>query len=178
MGIGDSITLVSCLAGLMIALPALLIFLSLAFQRATYSAALRLDKGAILPFFVGLLPAIFCGGPSVGLLSLGSVFQLFGALFLLALFLWAFTGLAAIARLVGIRLGQFASQRENPFFEITVGAFTLAFALAFPLIGWVLLLPFALITGVGATILARINRWRGQERAAYADSEQRVAVEA
>jgi hypothetical protein len=35
MGIGDSITLVSCLAGLMIALPALLIFLSLAFQRAT-----------------------------------------------------------------------------------------------------------------------------------------------
>jgi hypothetical protein len=160
MGIGDSITLISCLAGLMLALPALLIFLSLVFHETTYHTALRLNRGAILPFFTGLLPVIFLGGPTVGLISLGSVFQFFGVIFLLVLLLWAFTGLAAIGRLVGMRMGQVAGQGENVFFEVTVGALTLSFALAFPLIGWLLLLPFALIIGLGATILARFNRRR------------------
>jgi hypothetical protein len=164
MGIGDSITLISCLAGLMVALPALLIFNSLLFSQTTYYAALRLHRGAITPFFVGLIPVIFLGGPVVGLISLGSIFQLLGAIALLALFLWAFTGLAAIGRLVGMRLGSLAGQDENPFFEITVGAVTLSFALAFPLIGWLLLLPFGLVIGLGATILGRRERRRDESR--------------
>lgn len=160
MGIGDSITLVSCLAGLMVALPSLLIFNSLIFSQTTYYAALRLHRGAITPFLVGLLLAVVVGLPSAVLISLGSIFQLVGAITLLAGFLWAFTGLAAIARLMGMRLGTLAGQDENPFFEVTVGAVTLAFALAFPLIGWLLLLPVGLIAGLGATLLGRRERRR------------------
>ena len=162
MGIGDSLTLVSCLAGLMVALPALLIFNSLMFSQTTYYAALRLNRGAITPFFVGLIPAILLGGLTGIMISLGSIFQLLGVIGLLALLLWAFTGLAAIARLVGMRLGGVVGHDENPFFEITVGAFTLSFALAFPLIGWLLLLPFGLIIGLGATILGRRARRRDE----------------
>jgi hypothetical protein len=58
MGIGDSITLISCLAGLMLALPALLIFLSLVFHETTYHTALRLNRAG-----PGDLPRRADGGP-------------------------------------------------------------------------------------------------------------------
>lgn len=160
MGIGDSITLVSCLAGLMLALPAFLIFNSLMFSQTTYYAAQRLQRGAITPFFVGLGLAVAVGLPTALMVSLGSIFQFFGVIAALAAFLWAFTGLAAIARLVGMRLGALADRDENVFFETTVGAVVLSFALAFPLIGWLLLLPFGLIIGLGATLLGRRERRR------------------
>ncbi len=158
MGIGDSITLVSCLAGLMLALPALLIFNSLMFNQTTYYAAQRLQRGAITPFFVGLLLAGAAGLLIGFLVALGSIFQFTGGILALVVFLWAFTGLAAIARLVGMRLGALADRDENVFFETTVGAVVLSFALAFPLIGWLLLLPFGLIIGLGATLLGRRER--------------------
>lgn len=175
MGIGDSITLVSCLAGLMAALPAFLVFLNLVFSRTTYRASRRLDKGAILPFFVGLIPAIFLGVPVVGMISMGSVFQLLGVLGLLALLMWAFTGLAAIARLAGGRISSFTDQPDRPLAEIVVGSVVLSFAIAFPLIGWLLILPFGLIVGTGATILSRftrIDRRRVDAEPAYAETAQ------
>ena len=44
MAIGDAIMFTGCLAGLMVALPALLIFLNLMFTRTTFSAAQRLHE--------------------------------------------------------------------------------------------------------------------------------------
>ena len=158
MGIGDSITLVSCLAGLMMALPGFLIFLNLVFARTTQRTANRLSKGAITPFFVGLVPVIVIGGPAVGMISLGSVFQLLGTLTILALVMWGFTGLAALARLLGIRLAEMGGHQDQPLVEMIVGAFVLSFALAFPLVGWFLLLPFGLIFGIGASVLSRFSR--------------------
>ncbi len=158
MGIGDSITLVSCLAGFMAALPAFLIFLNLIFAKTTVRAARRLERGAILPFFVGLVPAIFIGVPVVGLISLGSIFQLLGVLGLLALLLWAFTGLAAIGRMAGGRISAFAERDERPLVEIVLGSVVLSFTIAFPIIGWLLVLPFGLLIGTGATILSRFSR--------------------
>lgn len=161
MGIGDSIMIASCLAGLMAALPALLLFLNLAFPRTTARAARRLRHGAVTPFFVGLVPVVVLGGPVVGMLALGSVFQLIGVLALLGLFLWAFTGLAGLARLLGERLFGAEHAAARPLVAGAAGAAVLSFALAFPLLGWLLLLPFGLIAGLGATILGR--------RARYAD---------
>jgi uncharacterized BrkB/YihY/UPF0761 family membrane protein len=153
MGIGDSITLVSCLAGIMAALPAFLIFLNVIFSRTTYRAARRLERGAILPFFAGLVPAIFIGVPVVGLISLGSVSQLLGVLGLLALLLWAFTGLAAVGRLAGERSRAYTDQPERPLVEIVLGSVALSFSIAFPIIGWLLVLPYS--SGVSdASIIA------------------------
>src|SRR5262245_20253283 len=104
MGIGDSILLISCLGGLMFALPALLIFLNLGFYETSTRAATRLAKGAIVPFFVGLIPIIFIGAPAALLLSIGSFMQACGTIFMMLVSLWAFWGLAVVARLIGMRI--------------------------------------------------------------------------
>jgi len=158
MGIGDSITLVSCLAGLVTALPALLVMMNLIFPRTTGAAALRLHRGMILPFFVGLFPVIFFGVPATILISLGSVFQFFGIIAYLLLFLWAFTGLAALARLLGMRLGDLTNRPENIFLETIAGGFVLTLTIAFPLVGWFVVFPLGVVIGVGATIIVMLNR--------------------
>jgi hypothetical protein len=158
MSIGDSITLIGCLAGLMAALPALLIFLNMIFTRTTERAAYRLAHGSKLPFITGLIALVIVGLPSWILISMGSIFQFVGTLMFLGLLLWAFAGLGAVARLVGLRISNMADRGSNSFFEVLIGAVVLAFAVAFPLVGWAVILPVGLIVGIGALTLALVNR--------------------
>lgn len=161
MSIGDAIVLVSCLGGTMFALPALLTFLNMSFSRTTERAAERLERSAIVPFFVGLIPIIFIGAPATFMLSIGSAAQFCGTIVYLALLLWAFTGMGVVSRLVGKRVSDFAGRNPDPFLESLIGAFVLAFAIAFPLVGWFVILPFSLIIGVGATLMAVVGRFMG-----------------
>lgn len=154
MSIGGSITLVSCLAGIVLALPALLALLSMIFWRTTERAALRLTRGGIVPFFIGAVPLTIMGVVGSILLSLGSVFQFFGSVIWLFLLLWGFLGLAAVARLIGVRIAEMTTQSHSPFMEMIMGAFVLTFAIAFPLIGWFLILPFGIAIGTGAFNMA------------------------
>ncbi|MBI5929635.1 MAG: hypothetical protein HY862_10025 [Chloroflexi bacterium] len=159
MGIGDSILAISCLAGLMLALPALLIFLNLGFYDTSTRAATRLAKGAITPFFVGLVPILFIGLPAGLLISVGSVMQACGTIFMLLVALWAFWGLAVVARLIGMRIAWMNRRDENALVESITGAFALSFAIAFPVIGWFIVLPFGLIIGLGAIVMTMAGRF-------------------
>jgi hypothetical protein len=161
MGIGDSIALVSCLAGLMVALPALLVFLGVIFSRTTLLASLRLRQGVILPFCVGLVPIFGIGVPAALLALLGSIFQLCGSITFLLLFLWGFVGLASVSRMVGIQLSEQTGMPNNVVLETASGATLLSFAIAFPLIGWLMVFPLVLVAGVGATVLSVWYRLRG-----------------
>jgi len=159
MGIGDAITLVGCLAGMMFALPALMIFLSMSFDQITWNGARRLDQGFMLPLVVGVVAVIVVGFPASALISLGSIFQLVGVLMVLGLLTWAFAGLAGLARLIGVR--AMANNETWPAYtQIVIGSFVLTFAVAFPLIGWLVILPIGLLAGLGATIL---GRWRNTD---------------
>ncbi len=164
MGIGDTIMIVSCLGGMLLAMPALLLALRAFFHRTTDFAAARLSKGALWPFFAGLVPLVFIGVPATILLSIGSVFQFIGTLTYLALFIWGFVGLAAFAQMLGERLMAGAGFAENPGAEMLLGAFVLTLAIAFPILGWLVALPFALVIGVGGTVLGTLQRlgqaWR------------------
>jgi len=156
MGIGDAITLVGCLAGMMLALPAMMIFLSTTFDQTTWNGAHRLDRGFITPLVVGLVAVGVIGVPASALISLGSIFQLTGVLIILGLLTWAFTGLASLARLIGVR--AISSNRNwPPYSQMVLGSFVLTFAIAFPLIGWLIILPVGLLAGLGATILGRFS---------------------
>ena len=158
MSIGDSMTLVSCLAGLILALPGLMTFLHLMFNRTTQRAALRLSIGAKSAFFAGLVPLIVLGWLSIAIMSVGGVFQLGGDIMLLLLLGWILTGMSVVARLIGVKLSQIANRDENPLAETVVGAFVLTFAIAFPLVGWFLVLPFTWIIGSGGMVLVLLNR--------------------
>jgi hypothetical protein len=158
MSIGDSITLVSCLAGLMLALPAFLVFLSMTFNRTTTRAAERISGGWTLIFFMGLIPIVVIGFLAGVLVSLGSIFQLIGAVIYLFLLLWMFSGVASFSRLIGARISEFNERETSPLVETIVGAFILSFAMAFPLVGWFLLLPLTLVIGAGAVASSWFNR--------------------
>ena len=158
MSIGDSITLIGCLAGLTAALPALLVFLNTIFTRTTERAAHRLAYGRKLPLLTGILMLIIIGGPGLVLLSMGSIFQLIGTLIIFGLLLWAFAGLGAVARLVGYRLSEMGNRDSNSITEVLSGAVVLTFAIAFPLVGWVIIFPVGLVLGIGATTLSLFKR--------------------
>lgn len=160
MGIGDAIMVSACLAGTMFALPAMLIFFSLAFPHSSARAANRLAHGGVIPFFVGLIPALAIGVPSAFLLSLGSVFQFCGTILYFALFTWAFAGLGVVAVMLGQRFGEATGLGGQALSQYAVGAFILTFAISFPIIGWFVILPVALICGTGALVLGVVNyRW-------------------
>lgn len=162
MGIGDTLLLVSCLAGLMLALPAMLIFFNLALLGLSDRATARLSQGGISAFFMGLVPIIFVGIPAGLLVALGSIFQLIGSLTLLFILFLAFMGLSIVARLVGQRLTAMYERQESPLIQTVAGALVLSFSIAFPLIGWFIILPFSLIIGMGVitmVMLQGIWRW-------------------
>lgn len=153
MGIGDNILLVSCLAGLMLALPSLLIFLNLALLGMSDRATARLNRGGCVPFIVGIGILLFFGLPSAILLSIGSVPQAIGAVMSLFLLFFGFVGLAVVARLAGQRLTAMYDRDDSPLAQTVAGSLILSFSIAFPLLGWFIILPFSLITGLGALVL-------------------------
>ncbi|NDJ86550.1 MAG: hypothetical protein GYB66_11735 [Chloroflexi bacterium] len=159
MAIGDAIATIGCLAGFMLALPALLIFLNLAFIGLSDRATERLWRGGITPFFVGLIPVLFIGGPAVIGLASGSFLQFCGGIVFLFVLFWGFLGLAVVARLAGQRLTAMYERDESPLVQTVAGSLVLSFSVAFPLLGWLIILPFSLIIGSGALLMVLAGGW-------------------
>lgn len=159
MGIGDAIVTVGCLAGFMIALPAILVFVNLAFIRISDRATARLSRGGIVPFFIGLIPILFIGIPSGFFIAQGSFLQFCGSILILALLFYGFLGLGVVARLAGQRLTAMYDREESPFIQTVAGSVVLSFSIVFPVIGWFVVLPFSIIIGTGAVVMATIGNF-------------------
>lgn len=157
MGIGDTIMLTACLAGFMVAMPALFIFLNLALLGTSDKATARLNRGGCIPFFAGLAAIVACGAPAAILISFGSIFQAVGSIIILALLFFGFMGLSVVSRLVGQRLVAMYDTDGSPLVQTISGAIILSFSIAFPLLGWFIILPFSLITGFGAVLLVFVS---------------------
>lgn len=161
MGIGDAIVTVGCLAGFMVALPAILVFVNLAFIRISDRATARLSRGGIVPFFVGLIPILFIGVPSGFFIAQGSFLQFCGSILMLGLLFYGFLGLGVVARLAGQRLTALYDRDESPFIQTVAGSVVLSFSIVFPIIGWLVVLPFSIIIGTGAVLMATIGNFFG-----------------
>ncbi len=168
MSIGDSITLVSCLGGLLLALPGLMIALNMFFNGMTTRAVTRLSRHNRIAFFVGLLTLIVVGYSASALMAVGSIFQFIGSILMLLVLTWMFTGLGVIARYIGIRLAHNSQLNSSAARETAIGAFALTLAIAFPLVGWFVVLPLSWILGSGALVMALFNRQEisGDDRSA------------
>lgn len=153
MGIGDTILVTSCLAGFMLAMPALFIFLNLALLGTSDRATIRLNRGGCIPFFAGLAALFACGFPAAILVSIGSFAQAIGGIVILALLFFGFMGLSVVARLVGQRLVAMYDTESSPLVQTIAGSIILSFSIAFPLLGWFIILPFSLVTGFGAVLI-------------------------
>ncbi len=80
--------------------------------------------------------------------------KLVGVVVLFAVVLVALLGSAGLARHIGLRLPT-ARDASEPWRPVLRGGIVLSVCFVLPGIGWFVLLPYALITGVGAAVMAR-----------------------
>ena len=81
----------------------------------------------------------------------------------LFILLLGFIGMASVSRLIGYRVTELNEREESPLIQALAGAFVLSFGIAFPVIGWVIVLPFCLIIGLGAIVITTFGRIFGKD---------------
>lgn len=142
-----------------IAFPGLLTALYLLFPATVERARLRLDRSPWLCFFAGgVLTALFAL-PVVVLFALGNgVTQFMGWALVFLLLTFAAVGAAGMAAKMGERLGARSLNSLSPAGAFVRGAIALELAAAFPVIGWFIFIPLAIVTALGATAFALL-RW-------------------
>lgn len=147
------------LLSLGIVFPGLLTALYLLFPATVERARLRLDRTPWKCFFVGGLLTAFFAIPIVILLAIGNGATQFIAWVLIFLVLtFATLGAAGLASKMGDRLGLRSGNSLSPIASFVRGAIALELAAAFPIIGWVIFIPLAIVTGLGASAFALL-RW-------------------
>jgi hypothetical protein len=141
------------LAGLMIVLPAVWLLFGALWPAALGRAQARIPARPLSTFFVGLGVALAFAA-AIGLLVKLNAAPI--ALGVLAFSLgWSFLGVSALARHAGSRL---TSALEPAWKAHLRGSFALAFSFLVPFLGWLLVLPIALVLGAGAATLGVFRR--------------------
>ena len=96
---------------------------------------------------------------------LAAVLTLIGGLIALAIIIFSLIGLITLAQLLGNRMGR----ETTPFLNIVRGGALLLLAGLAPYVGWFILTPLAIWTGLGASISALLRK--RQETPAGVDTE-------
>jgi uncharacterized protein involved in cysteine biosynthesis len=142
-----------------IAFPGLLTAHYLLFPATVERARLRLDRTPWLCFFVGGVLTAALAIPIVILLAIpnGAVkFAGFATLFVgLAI---SSIGASGLAAKMGERLAARSGNTATPIGAFARGAIALELAAAFPILGWFIFIPLAIVTSLGATAFALL-RW-------------------
>ena len=144
------ITLFGILFILSITYPALLTFVWLMWPAAVIRSHDCLKRSMSRCFWIGLIITLITGiGVAVLLASPSGVSQLLGWTALVLMLALACRGASALVLHLAQRSGM--PPDANAFFR---RALMIELAAAFPVIGWVIVLPFTLCVGIGATCLA------------------------
>lgn len=146
------------LLALGIAFPGLLTGAWLLFPGVVDRAKVRVGATPVRSFFLGagaagliaVAAAVFNAIP-LGLTKLAGALMIFGA------FGVATLGAAAIAAEMGSRLQDRGMANLTPAAAFVRGAVALELGAAFPLVGWFLIIPGVLLTGLGAGVFALLN---------------------
>lgn len=158
MNLGDVFAIFGLLLVLGVALPGMLLTWALLFPRTVQRARVRLQQTPGRSFGLG-----------VGLLLLAvpvltvcfvvplPIFRLVGWLGICMLLLLSSLGGAGLALLMGDRLRSAGLDAPQPV-ALLRGAIALELALFFPIIGWFVALPVALLCGLGAATFGLL-RW-------------------
>lgn len=84
---------------------------------------------------------------------------LIGILVMAAYLMFTSIGVAGIADLMGEKLGN-NKQDQPPWRETVRGGAVLVLSFLFPILGWLLIMPVALVVGCGATMRAMFREWK------------------
>ncbi|MBN2548575.1 MAG: hypothetical protein JXB15_05440 [Anaerolineales bacterium] len=139
--------------------PALLLFWQLLYPGATERARLRLQTSAKACFGLGLALLLITLLPAVFFLSLpAGAAKLIGWVLIGLILAFSSLGAAGLSSRIGAALNDKMGGRLSEAGAFLRGALTLELASALPLLGWLLILPLATVTTLGAAAFA-ILRW-------------------
>lgn len=96
-------------------------------------------------------PTMFVGLSLIGIAN--PVTKFFGFTILCFLMLLGILGSAGLSRLIGVRLASIGDEHQ-PWRRVLRGGIVLSITFLFPVVGWFLVLPVTLVSGVGASVLA------------------------
>lgn len=155
----DIFAIFGILLALGILFPGMLTAWWLLFPMTVGRARLRLEHTPWQCLWLGLALAILAGIPIALLLALPSGLTKFmGGSLLTVLLAVAGLGAAGMVAKMGEQWAKKGSEALSPAGAFVRGAVTLELAAAFPVIGWFIVIPLAIIASLGATAFA-VFRW-------------------
>jgi hypothetical protein len=162
----DVLAITMILALVFVSYPGLLLLYRLLFPERIAAAAGRLERSPGACFALGLALLGVFGLPGAALISLpaGPV-KLAGWLWLGAGWLAVTLGAAGLAALLGRRIEAGAAAPLSPAGSFVRGALALELASAFPILGWLVVLPLLTCLSLGAALFAAL-KWAPAGRAA------------
>lgn len=156
MTLGDVSAIVFLVIAMLIAMPCITVMFGVFAPRLASRAEARVARHPVLTFLAGLPATGFVLALAAGLGSAPAPAAKFVAAVIgLAGGLTALAGLGGIAGAIG-RATPSPVDRERPWRAVVRGAVILELACVFPLVGWLLVYPVALVTGMGAAALSLI----------------------
>jgi hypothetical protein len=155
----DVFAIFGILLTLGILFPGMLTAWWLLFPATIERARFRLERTPWQCLWLGLGFAILAGTPIAALLALPSgMTKLMGGSLLTVLLAVAGLGAAGIAAKMSEQWMRRGSEGLSPAGAFVRGAVALELAAAFPIIGWFIVIPLAIIASLGATAFA-LFRW-------------------
>lgn len=141
-----------------IVFPGLLTAWWLLFPTTVERARLRLDRTPWRCFWLGGIVTAVIAIPTVILLALPfGPAKFLGWIVIVAALAIASLGAAGLAAKMGERLTARSNGNLSPAGAFVRGALALELAAAFPILGWFLVIPLAIVTALGATVFALLH---------------------
>lgn len=138
--------------------PGLLVAWWLLFPATVERARLRLDRTPWRCFWLGGVLIAFFSVPIIILIALPfGPAKFTGWMLLFAALTFAGLGAAGLAAKMGGHLMARGQDNLSPAGAFLRGAIALELAAAFPVVGWVVFVPFAVVTCLGATAFALLH---------------------
>jgi len=152
--LADVFTVTFLILGMLITLPALWLLMRALFPAAVERSRGRIAATPIRCFLAGILPVVIALA-LMAQLVLGA--KGLGVVLFLVVVLVSGVGVAGLATIVGERLPS-AADEGRPWRGLVRGAVCMELAFLLPVLGWFGLLPIALVTGLGAALIAIVSR--------------------
>lgn len=141
-----------------LAFPALLFVAWLSFPVAVDNAQLRVATSPLRCFGIGLAILLLLTLPLLALFNSPGPGQFLAGVIILVVLTLSTIGAAGMAAQLGERLKARNQGQLSAHAAFLYGATVLELTVAFPIIGWLLLLPLAIILALGTTTYALLRR--------------------
>lgn len=158
MVFGDVLSILSLVVGIPFTTWAMVLACRFVFPVASERASVRLKSAPVLAFFVGLVVALFFG--FVGIVEINipaPPVKVLGFVTLSSLFAVSTLGCAGISQIAAERI-RLANPNIDGYASYVRGAGFVIVACMSPLVGWLFIGPIAVITSIGAGVIALLAR--------------------